>query len=225
MDRELINKYFIDLVKEVMDKYEQFRPAFICHSGGDLEAILDFELYCDIKDNLKVIVTHGASKMVFISERDDEFSRKYVVKIPFDSWNYDYCNEEVKTYNSIEELYPDFTECFAETWKAGTIEFKSEEPVVMYDVPLYIMERADADEDKVEKTSYDYWISCGGKREWYCPEGNEETFNCFKAFYGESLVDCLEDIINEMDINDLHENNVGFLKERPVFIDYSGYFG
>ena len=46
----------------------------------------------------------------------------------------------------------------------------------------------------------------------------------FLEFFGEEILKQLDRFINTYDINDLHTSNVGYIGNRPVLIDYSGYF-
>lgn len=51
------------------------------------------------------------------------------------------------------------------------------------------------------------------------------TMLCFKAFYGDvKEIFNLERFILNTGINDLHGENTGFIYDRPVLIDYCGYF-
>ena len=87
------------------------------------------------------------------------------------------------------------------------------------------MQRADSNENEVENSSYNFWINDGGKPDCYDPEGNEEVINCFKNYYGKELGEAIEDVINMLEVSDLHSGNVGFIEGRPVLIDYSSYWG
>ena len=46
----------------------------------------------------------------------------------------------------------------------------------------------------------------------------------FLEFFGEEILKQLDKFINTYNINDLHTSNVGYIGNRPVLIDYSGYF-
>ena len=46
----------------------------------------------------------------------------------------------------------------------------------------------------------------------------------FLEFFGEEILKQLDRFINTYGINDLHTSNVGYIGNRPVLIDYSGYF-
>lgn len=44
------------------------------------------------------------------------------------------------------------------------------------------------------------------------------------SLYGKKKAFQLEDFIIEMRINDMHRNNVGWYKKKPVILDFSGYY-
>ncbi len=44
------------------------------------------------------------------------------------------------------------------------------------------------------------------------------------ALYGEHTVQKLSDFLNKHDINDLYANNVGYKNNKPIIMDFSGYY-
>lgn len=173
-----------------------------------------FERYSDteefyygeqVANSIGISIFYGASKLVFVDEDID-----YVAKIPFCGLK-DYCDIEVGKYNEISFRYPTYSHYFAECWKAGTIIIREVE------LPLYIMERADVDENKVYEMSDNYCTENGGSDTY------DLVLNCLAFAYGNEISDIMN-IIYEMNINDLHSGNVGFKNDMPVFIDYSGYY-
>ena len=173
-----------------------------------------FERYSDteefyygeqVANSMGVRIFNGASKWVYGNEDID-----YVAKIPFCGLK-DYCDIEVGKYNEISFRYPTYSHYFAECWKAGTITIGEVE------LPLYIMERADIDENKVYEMSDNYRTENGGSDTY------DLVLDCLAFVYGNEIFDIM-DIIKEMHINDLHSGNVGFKNDMPVFIDYSGYY-
>ena len=154
---------------------------------------------------LGISIFYGASKLVFVDE-----DINYVAKMPFCGLR-DYCSIEVGNYNEISFHYPKYSHYFAECWKAGTITIDGIE------LPLYIMERADIDENRVYEMSDNYRIE------------NEDSntcdlvMDCLAFAYDNEVYDIMN-IIKEMHINDIHSGNVGFKNDLPIFIDYSGYY-
>lgn len=226
MDRNKINEYFLNLINDIIkNESEWSSEALLCKAGymyEKSETLIDTEL--SVTSNFNVSIKYGASKLVIISNDNDEYSDKYVAKIPFDYADMDYCNEEFKTYNSLLEDYEDFKDYFAECWLAGVVDVKNVDGFLNH-IPVYIMQRADSNENEVENSSYNFWINDGGKPDCYDPEGNEEVINCFKNYYGKELGEAIEEVIDMLEVTDLHSGNVGFIEGRPVLIDYSGYWG
>ena len=227
MDREKINKYFLNLIDDIIENESEWSSeALLCESGLQYQtndyflAEVEFEICYEF--NIKI--EYGASKLVMIFDYDDEYSNEYVVKIPFGYTTMDYCEEEVKTYNSVLYEFEDFKDYFAECWRAGTVEVKDRDGFLNH-IPVYIMRRADVNKNKVSSSSYEFWINDGGKPEYYNPEEDEEIINCFKNYYGKSLGEDIEEVIDTLEINDLHDGNVGFIEDRPILIDYSGFWG
>lgn len=226
MDREKVNEYFLNLINDIIKNKSEWRYALLCEAGYQYEGNdslieVEDEVTCEFNVDIKF----GASKLVIISNSSNEISEKYVAKIPFGYITMNYCEEELKTYNSVLNNYKDYSQYFAECWYAGNVSVEDADNIECH-VPVYIMKRADADEDKVEKSSYDFWLSDGGKPECYCvEEPEEEIVNCFKNCYGKQVGDMIEEVINELDITDLHSANIGFVEGYPVLIDYSGFWG
>lgn len=224
MDREKINKYFLNLINGIIEnKSEWSREALLCRVGYEYEES-DALLEADVTSEFNINIRHGASKLVIISNDNHEYSERYVAKIPFNFAVMDYCKEELKTYNSVLEDYESFKEYFAECWCAGLVDIKDNDGFLNH-IPVYIMRRADVDENEVESSSYDFWINDGGEPDCYDPEDNEEVINCFKNHYGKELGEAIEEIIDMLEVTDLHSSNVGFIDGNPVLIDYSGYWG
>lgn len=226
MDREKINEYFLNLINGIIENESEWScEALLCKSGCQYEesdTLMETEFGVTSKFN--VDIKYGASKLVIISNDNDEYSKRYVVKIPFDYVSMNYCEEELKTYNSVLDDYENFKKYFAECWFAGLVDVKDSDGILNY-VPIYIMQRADIDENEVEQSSYNFWLSDGGKPDCYCPEGNEKVINCFKNHYGKALGEAIEEVIDMLDVTDLHAGNIGFTEDGPVLIDYSGYWG
>lgn len=176
---------------------------------------------------------YGASKFVLIPKKED-----YVIKIPytgayeeadeedinFQYWAYygseddenpwDYCAGEVKRYKIAKDL--GFSIFFAETKLLGYIN----------DYPIYIQEKCDTfdscmsnhkhtKEEKI-KTSK----CCGDHLKI-----NKDWLTDFRIYYGEEALLSFVDFIHTMEWDDdLRTENIGYLKGRPVLIDYSGFF-
>lgn len=46
---------------------------------------------------------------------------------------------------------------------------------------------------------------------------------CVLSIYGKKTTKALCKFVQDHDINDLHESNVGFLRDKPIILDFSGY--
>lgn len=220
MDREAINEYFLNLIKEIIDKYPHFSTGLLVDSAEVFDNCT-FNERLEIHQEQDIEITFGASKIVFISERDDEYSKEYIVKIPINFDNTNYCLIEQNYYKEIKKEIPNFLKYFAECWYGGSVNIIDEDGFNV-EVPFYIMARADINEEVVSTTSYNYWINNGGRPDTY--DGEEEAFNCLKEFYGEENIEELMEFLEEMDIGDIHNGNIGFVKGNPILIDYSGYW-
>ena len=188
---------------------------------------------------LKYSYYHGATKLAIIPKNKD-----YVIKIPYtgsyeyqsgyyyhsiynrareDYWEFefgedknrpwDYCANEVIRYNIA--LENGFSKCFAKTELLGYIN----------NYPIYIQERCITLRD-----SRNFHI--------HSKEENSKTSSCcnfyfeinmdwltdFRLYYGEkTLINFIEFIRDNQWDDDLRSENIGYLNNRPVLIDYSGF--
>lgn len=183
----------------------------------------------------RISVNKGATKLVIIDSAKD-----YVIKIPFTGnaynkfdkfgdtgeysfypFNYNYCHEEVKTFQDL----PDNVKClFAETRFAVKVNY----------VEVYIQEQ-------VEECFDDSWKNDGSliiadlpreeripmesfRDKGYIWELDRQFIYDILVRYGEMTVENLMDAIYDEDINDLHGENYGYTAdELPKIFDYSGF--
>lgn len=184
---------------------------------------------------------YGATKLAIIpvSEKED-----YVIKIPYtgcynyesgyyinsfyhptqeDYWDYcnsesdercwDYCAGEVNRYRIAAEK--GFSHYFAKTELLGYIN----------DYPIYIQEKCitfkscqyrhihTKEEKMITSNCCNYYNSI-----------NEDWLTDFRLFYGkEILFNFINFICNLNWDDDLRDDNIGYIKNRPVLIDYSGF--
>lgn len=221
-------------VKEIIQALEN------CYLGGD---ICEHNFYEDIVYEFKAKYKkpfkydQGASKGVLIFE-----NLGLVVKIPFcgnycdgdeydeeidtyygDDFEYfcgaegdngwDYCAVEAERYRLAKK--DGLKKCFAGTGLVTEIQGH----------PIYIQEYA---------TMYDYGKSSNHTKEdtdsvhqickdnsYYC--FNEEWLSDLFNYFGEETFNNFMNFINFVGINDLHNGNIGYIKGRPVLVDYSGW--
>lgn len=175
----------------------------------------------------------GATKLVLWIPNFDE----YVVKIPFTGvyeedwikedegyvWQEDY-QEYFGAYDGWDYCYVE-TSLYADAVKEGVEQFFLETSFLGHikGHPIYIQPRAEefyeishniSLEEKQEsnKICREYCVSL--KPEWVL-----DAIKC----YGLSQVKKLFAFINEYQIEDLHGNNLGYYKNKPVIIDYAGF--
>lgn len=182
---------------------------------------------------------HGASKMVLIPDEDIGF----VLKIPFngrydiaydeddepmddyeffgfegarftsDGWNY--CETEAIIYEMAKEA--GIETCFAKTEYVGDID----------GYPVYSQERAEI--FYCRKNESEYSEETRSKTRDKCKELNVESsinicwMTDFLAYYGEEMLKTFMTFIFDNRIGDLHSDNIGYIGNRPVLIDYSGF--
>lgn len=183
---------------------------------------------------------HGATKAVIVPDNEN-----FVIKIPFNvsdgyydedehEWDseeellngnddnrfyWDYCLQEVLVYRAARRA--GVAKAFAQTKLIGHVKGR----------PIYI-------QPKVEHDRLPYPIDWDSKE--YL-ESTHKTTRIVRAadapsipevwaytayhYYGEAFFTKLINFLGDHPhINDLHGDNTGFLRGRPVLCDYSGYF-
>lgn len=130
----------------------------------------------------------------------------------------DYCGREVDI--SDMATAEDLEECFAITECVGRCG-----DYLIYKQARATTILADVLDEKSDSLSFEERKSIRDK----CNNMGVYGFNIywlkdFLEFFGEEILKQLDRFINTYDINDLHTSNVGYIGNRPVLIDYSGYF-
>ena len=189
----------------------------------------------------------GASKLVILP-----FGEDFVIKIPFNGTycddEIDYETGEVLSegaweHFTSEEYYSenmefdgnycgreadisdiataeDLEECFAITECVGRcgdylIYKQARATAILADI---LDEKSDSLSAEERNSIRDKCDSMGVYR------FNVYWLNDFLEFFGEEILKQLDRFIDTYGINDLHTSNVGYIGNRPVLIDYSGYF-
>lgn len=176
----------------------------------------------------------GATKLVLWIPNFDE----YVVKIPFTGvyeedwikgdkgylWQGENYREYFGAYDGWDYCYVE-TSLYADAVREGVDQFFLKTSFLGYikGHPIYIQPKA------VEFYKVPHKISPEEKQESHkicreCrvslkPEWVLDAIRC----YGLSQVKKLFAFINEYQIEDLHGNNLGYYKDKPVIIDYAGF--
>lgn len=235
-----------------MDYFKTIQPInmlkkSILHKGMDFYEDLNSTFFDSLGDGIDKIFTYncGASKLVLIPIDPSE---KYVIKIPYtgyyySSYNYertertgsflhyqhtydryeageveavpwDYCATEVKRYRDArkEGLERHFAKIFFYTTING--------------YPIYLQEKCNI----LSKTRKNHRFSKEERSKTYSIEHlpdvciNIDWLTDFRLKYGEEELIRFSNFIRDCGWDDdLRDDNIGYLSEKPVLIDYSGF--
>ena len=214
LEKNSIYEYFLEKVSEI---YKVAPNIFSQKDGNDFSDYrntLEYSAASNLAFELNLEIKYGATKIVFIDLSDD-----YVLKVPMGK--VDFCAIEVENYIKISTEYPEYAKYLAECWYAGNFSTDDGE------IPMYIMQRADIDPERVSDISYKSYISNNPDDsdgyEYYWDE-SDIAYDCLYTIYGDVISELYE-IFDEFDINDIHTSNIGFIAEdEPIIIDYSGFY-
>ena len=185
------------------------------------------------------ILASGVSKVAIIPKE-----KNYVIKIPyygkyrksngikcFDPYfssiskSSDYCKSEEIIYNKAKANGLDTF--FAEIEQIGTIK----------SIPIYVQRKAvifedvyypeDDEEENLNEHEISIFKTITTKysdlvEDEYLPISWMKDFICS---YGELAFDKLYNFLSDNNIQDLHSENIGYICERPVLVDFSGFEG
>lgn len=214
LEKDIIYEDFLEKIGKI---YEVAPNIFSQTNGNDFSdyrRTLEYSAADNLATELNLEIQFGATKVVFIDLDDD-----YVLKVPMGK--VDFCAIEVDNYIKISTKYPNYTKYIAECWYAGNFSTNEKE------IPMYIMQRADIDPERVSDISYKSYISNNPDDpdgdDYYWDE-SDITYDCLYTIYGD-VVSELYEIFSEFEINDVHTSNIGFIADgKPVVIDYSGFY-
>lgn len=171
--------------------------------------------------NKEIRIDEGVSKFVVIPVEGD-----FVFKIGYD---HDDEGNEINDGCDLEYIYYQYSICDSLDKYFAAIDF--------YDfittpagnkIPVYIQEKVEPlckrgtncdSLTKEEKIAIRSKVSTyyGGQRLNVC--WVRDFIDC----YGEEELDCLMQFIDENNINDLHNGNIGYKGDNPIILDYCGY--
>ena len=185
------------------------------------------------------ILASGVSKVAIIPKE-----KNYVIKIPyygvyrksngikcFDPYfssiskSGDYCKSEEIIYNKAKANGLDTF--FAEIEQIGTIK----------SIPIYVQRKAvifedvyypeDDEEENLNEREVSIFKTITTKysdlvEDEYLPLSWMKDFICS---YGELAFDKLYNFLSDNNIQDLHSENIGYICEKPVLVDFSGFEG
>ena len=200
-----------EALDELYDTYSCFRD--FCSSNGDSSFWYSWEDQVNYSCN-DFHLRSGASRGVVIFDNYD-----YVVKFDFEEEAENGYNlREANIYNIAKKN--SMSKFFAKSFHAGTF----------HGLDIYLMEKANVDEDAIS--------SCVWNSRMYDENMDKvpdevglamslddvkTVVNFFGEFYQIDWVMRLLTFCEEYDIFDIHENNVGFINNMPVLIDYAGF--
>lgn len=191
---------------EVIENFE--RDTFEEWLGSSYDTVTIFQ-------NSTVTMTDGATKVVFWEDGSD-----VVFKMGFREFGEDYCETEAENFQKAKDAGLD--KFFASTEYLTTFR----------GIKVYVSERAEVSYEKLSSDLYSHLKESGYEdREIdnYIDEvdNDNEFFEELLPYYVDSdkLTQDLLYFIEVNRINDLHSNNIGYLGDRMVLIDYSGYRG
>lgn len=185
-----------------------------CHTWEDVECRMDEHPYPK-----PVRISDGASKICFVFK-----DYPFVIK-----WSTEDCGEamqEVDYYEDakacrLDKLFPTTEYFFSHNGVDFVVQEKIQFPAcdvwgdyskkyenISKTVPMGMIQKVQRELNKV--TGYTRHIS----PLWIA---------CVLSIYGKKTTKALCKFVQEHDINDLHGNNVGFLRDKPIILDFSGY--
>jgi len=213
---EVLFKFGFDKVLENFTRgnYEKWIRKTL-NSDADVSYVNDMEdCYVFSDGNSEVYMASGASKIAFWVDESDS-----VFKMGFNKLRCDYCGLEA--------------EYFAEAKRLGLDEFFASTEFVMWcnNIGVYVAERAEVSFERLSSDLYEKLKSDGMDEDTISDTINEADCCCefmdwLVPYYADTdKASKLFEFLNESDINDLHSGNIGYIGNRLVLIDYSGYRG
>lgn len=204
-----------------------------CEFDGKLysEAIGE-KIFSHLPEDFEYDYNEGASKLVI-----EPYDEDYVIKIPYNGQYYS-SSKKFKSFlcaNTSDKYFWDY--CMTETlvWRMAKAEnvhkaFAKERMIGMVNGhPIYVQQKAEVFTD-----SDSYYSDDESKREKtldYCEQEGLSPFYdeglIWQAdaleYYGPTQFNKIMSFIEDNNIGDFHNGNLGYIKNKPVFLDYSGF--
>lgn len=184
------------------------------YGGSDTEVLGDFLE----KNNINVMVRCGMTKICIVIP-----NYKYVIKMDRDG--HKECETEAKIFQIAQAHRVE--RAFLETKKIGENSFG----ISFYSQPkvgksLNDMDIRDINALCAKLRKANISSSLVRKINYSCYSSLDKTWiEAAVLYYGKRFMRELEKVLCLCYINDLHDGNIGFVKNRPVLFDYSGYHG
>lgn len=217
----------MDEFERLFGKFSALSRYMLCCLGDYSNVKINSVDAVELKDKATAICIKnhihfrdGATKFVIVSDDSD-----YVYKIPRLDEEYDYCRKEVEVYEAA--CRDGFEQFVAPTSFIGTYSFETD-GYGTYELPIYMMEKCKCYEEGEIDELWEY--SSQATSPDYSEDsdellsGTELVDDVFRNLYGDEGRRFMDWFYGTMDLNDLHDGNVGWNKMgRLVAIDYSGY--
>lgn len=224
------------ITRESIKEYEEVLEKVVAQANKDYAEnftgdIFDCDAFCQLFHGISgVEIYHGATKGVLVIKDNNDV----VFKCPFGrltkinccgseedvNFSYDYCELEWKNFIKSRNEFVDrfFAEVhYLKTCVIGNIA-----------LDFYVQEKA---------RSFELYGSSGEWNDKTLDLASDHISNAYNlydvsvdwvadfiAYYDEADFHILDDFLCNYDINDIHDGNIGYVGERPVIFDYSGYF-
>lgn len=188
-------QYYTEAVEEIFDEYPEIIVVLCGLDGDGTNYRRAYDRYVATHDEIQL--QYGASKIVLVSD-----DCQYVCKMPRFG---DECSREVEIYQKAVEAH--LEKYFAPCFKVGEC----------HGMPLYFMEKVDAG---VEVSDWVYLDDIPS----YEYDDMEVTWTAICENWNEDCAQ-LKEFLDQNDVNDIHDENIGYDGDRIVIIDYSGYNG
>ena len=183
---------------------------------GEATIGFDFDDFFEMGEKLNCKVSSGATRRVFIFPK-----LGVVIKFPDEST--DYCEQEVRFYESAKAYGVE--RLLLPIEKVGV----TKGGIPLYIQPIYkftIAEMGYRQQERVanrfRKTRKVATVGAVSRGCYYVP--NRDWVARAIQIYGKKFMRSFEEWTNTNHVNDLHSQNIGYIGNfRPVLIDYAGY--
>lgn len=212
MKFEKIDEECIDEIINVVGSFFE-KNSFEDFNDNTYKELEDY-FYQYLSDQ-KYVIFCGVTKFVIVPKYIN-----FVVKIPFfDANGIDHCKLEANNSFQIEEAELDeyiAKSCFYKEYNR---------------IPFYVQEKAECDYCSIDDEMAEIYYSSyeeefdeyGDFLDYFYNLSDKEKIFPYMSYYWGSAVYKMMNLIDSLQINDLHSGNVGFINGNLVLIDYSGY--
>ena len=200
-EKKNIISYFDALIEELCD-FNQLDDFFYNDRGYEHWQEIRYygdgdEYFCSTCG--PVHMYNGATRLVIVPE---DFP--YVAKVNFsagygdEEFNYDYNKEEMWSYDYVKENYPHLLDAFPITTEIN-----------VQGIRLVVQEKVETDDSEIYR-SYPHLSM---------DSSDDSIIELFEEIYGRDFSEMVEDC----EINDIHDGNIGLKNGKLVLFDFAGY--